>query len=207
MQLINTDGPQKTEKPSFPKFLILADHPALDFINTVVRIDGELVDLLKTDDDVLRWLARAGWPVDKSAAKYHRGMLLEMAITLRLTIQSAIENRKAGKTSHQILNGFLYAAKSHLKLVTDGKKGLRLERQWDPKTPEEILGPLMVSAAELLVDGELSMIKHCEDADCVLWFYDRTRSHRRRWCNMATCGTRNKVAAFRHRERETAEDR
>ncbi|WP_325379882.1 CGNR zinc finger domain-containing protein [Edaphobacter sp.] len=181
---------------------MLADHPALDFMNTVVRINGELIDLLQTDDDVLRWLAHAGWPVDKSAAKYYPDMLLEVGLGLRAAIQGAIKHRKAGEPGHGIMNGFLYEARNHLKLIPDGKEGLRLERQWDLKTPEEILGPLIVSAAELLVDGDFSMIKHCENPACVLWFYDRTRAHRRRWCSMATCGTRNKVATFRQREQE-----
>lgn len=207
MKLKGPVGTKKTVEPTKQEFLTLGDHPALDFLNTVVRINGELVDLLQTDDDVLRWLAHAGWPVDKSAAKYHRDMLLEIAIALRLTIQGAIENRKAGKPYTGIINGFLHEARNHLKLVPDGKEGMRLERQWDLKTPEEILGPLIVSAAELLVDGDLSMIKHCENAECVLWFYDRTRAHRRRWCSMATCGTRHKVAAFRQREQDIPAER
>ena len=200
----------KRKNPAPPpgrEFLMLADHPALDFMNTVVRINGELVDFLQTDDDVLRWLARAGWPVDKSAAKFYPDMLLEVGLGLRAAIQGAIKDRKAGKPCHGIMNGFLYEARNHLKLVPDDQEGLRLERQWDLKTPEEILGPLIVSAAELLVNGDFSMIKHCENAECVLWFYDRTRAHRRRWCSMATCGTRKKVAAFRQREQSISEGR
>jgi predicted RNA-binding Zn ribbon-like protein len=207
MKLKNTIGLKKNGKSAKQEFLTLGDHPALDFMNTVVRIDGKLVDLLQTDDDVLRWLAHAGWPVDKSAAKYYPNMLLEIGLGLRAAIQGAIEDRKAGTPFNGIMNGFLHEAKNHLKLVPDGKEGLRLERQWDLKTPEGILGPLVVSAAELLVDGDLSMIKHCENPECVLWFYDRTRAHRRRWCSMATCGTRNKVAAFRHREQDNPGER
>ncbi|MDX3854896.1 CGNR zinc finger domain-containing protein [Streptomyces sp. AK02-01A] len=37
--------------------------------------------------------------------------------------------------------------------------------------------------------------------DWLLWFYDRTKSHRRRWwwCSMETCGNRTKVRARRSR--------
>ncbi|HEY5255829.1 MAG TPA: ABATE domain-containing protein [Acidobacteriaceae bacterium] len=192
----------KPVPPAEQEFLMLGDHPALDFLNTVVRVNGELVDSLRTDDDVLRWLARAGWPVDKSAAKYYPEMLQQVAIGLRAAIQGAIQDRKAGKPFNGIINGFLSEARSHLKLVPDGKRGLRLERRWNLQTPEEILGPLIESAAELLANGDLSMIKHCENSECVLWFYDRTRAHRRRWCSMASCGTRSKVAAFRQRGQE-----
>jgi predicted RNA-binding Zn ribbon-like protein len=32
-----------------------------------------------------------------------------------------------------------------------------------------------------------------------MWFYDRTKGHRRRWCTSTGCGNRAKVAAFRAR--------
>jgi predicted RNA-binding Zn ribbon-like protein len=53
----------------------------------------------------------------------------------------------------------------------------------------------------LLATGDFSLVRRCENAACVLWFYDRTRSHHRRWCSMARCGNRHKVAAFRKRRR------
>ncbi|MDW5264566.1 MULTISPECIES: ABATE domain-containing protein [Acidobacteriaceae] len=189
----------KSGQPMEQEFLMLADHPALDFLNTEVRINGELVDLLQSDDDVLRWFARAGWPVDKASLNLYPELLLDIARGLRAAIHGAIEKYKAGESDNGIMNMFLFEAKSYLKLVPDNQGGLRLERRWEPKTPEQVLGPLMESAAELLAANDLKMIKRCEDAECILWFYDRTRAHRRRWCNMATCGTRNKVAAFRQR--------
>jgi predicted RNA-binding Zn ribbon-like protein len=189
-------------EPAAQKFLALGDHPALDFLNTEVRINGELIDFLQTDDDVLRWLAHAGWPVDKIAEKYQQEEFLELARGLREAIRGSVENRKAGEPIGDIMNLFLYDAHSHLRLIPDNKGGVRLERQWNSKTLKEVLGPLAESAAQLLVDGDFHMIKHCENAECVLWFYDRTRAHRRRWCSMATCGTRHKVAAFRQREQD-----
>ena len=56
-------------------------------------------------------------------------------------------------------------------------------------------------AAELVVSGDFELIRKCESDECVLWFYDRTKSHRRRWCSMAACGNRHKVAAYRERVR------
>src|SRR5947209_12451912 len=47
------------ESPS----LFLAGHPALDFLNTRMRVNGELLDFLQRDEDVLRWLKQAGLPV------------------------------------------------------------------------------------------------------------------------------------------------
>lgn len=185
--------------PQRREFLMLADHPALDFLNTEVRIDGELVDFLQTDDDVLRWFARAGWRVGKITVKYVQNELLDLAIALRMSIRTSIEELQAGTSNCSVMNIFLHNAHSHLSLIAESDGSLRLERRWNPSTLMEVLGPLTESAAELLVSGDLGKVKRCEGADCVLWFYDHTRAGRRKWCSMATCGTRNKVAAYRHR--------
>ena len=67
--------------------------------------------------------------------------------------------------------------------------------------PEGVLAPLAEAAADLLANADFDLVRHCEGVDCVLWFYDRTKAHRRRWCSMQVCGNRNKVAGFRARRR------
>ena len=178
----------------------VADHLALELLNTVFLLNGELVDSLQTDKDVLRWLADNGWPVKDILANSKPDTLLHSARTLREAIRKLVETRKAGKRADVAhFNAFLAESQSHLKL-SPGKGGtLNLEREWKQRTPEEILAPVAEAAAELLATGDFNLVRHCEDSECVLWFYDRTRSHHRRWCSMATCGNRNKVAAFRKR--------
>ena len=178
----------------------VADHLALELLNTVFLLNGELVDSLQTDKDVLRWLADNGWPVKDNLANSKPDTLLHSARILREAIRKLVETRKAGKRADVAhFNAFLAESQSHLKL-SPGKGGtLNLEREWKQRTPEEILAPVAEAAAELLAIGDFNLVRHCEDSECVLWFYDRTRSHHRRWCSMATCGNRNKVAAFRKR--------
>jgi len=90
-------------------------------------------------------------------------------------------------------------AASHPELVVDGAGKVRLERRRGQRTPLQLLAPVAEAAADLLANGDFDLIRKCEDASCTLWFYDRTKSHRRRWCSMAVCGNRHKVAAFRRR--------
>src|SRR5690348_11999527 len=45
---------------------------------------------------------------------------------------------------------------------------------------------------ELLRDHP-NRIRTCANHDCVLWFYDGSRSGKRQWCSMATCGNRAKA--------------
>jgi predicted RNA-binding Zn ribbon-like protein len=183
----------------------LADHPALDILNTVSRIDGELVDSLQSDRDVLGWLARAGWPVENNLTNLRSSLLLQSTRTLREAIRTAVEKRKAEKMADAtVLNAFLAKAESHLELVPERGGYLRLKRQWKRLTPQQMLAPLAESAADLLATGDFSLIKRCENKECVLWFCDRTRSHHRRWCSMTTCGNRHKVAAFRSRQQHNS---
>ena len=65
--------------------------------------------------------------------------------------------------------------------------------------------PIVESAAEALVGGELLRVRRCADGRCPRVFYDSTRNGRRRWCDMATCGNRAKAARFRARERDVTQ--
>ena len=59
--------------------------------------------------------------------------------------------------------------------------------------------PIVESAADALILGELPRVRRCADGRCHRVFFDNTRNGRRRWCDMATCGNRAKAA--RHREK------
>ncbi len=59
--------------------------------------------------------------------------------------------------------------------------------------------PVVESAADALILGELSRVRRCADPRCHRVFFDNTKNGRRRWCDMATCGNRAKAA--RHREK------
>jgi predicted RNA-binding Zn ribbon-like protein len=181
---------------------MLSDHPALEILNTVSRIDGKLVDSLESDRDVFRWLVRVGWPVEHDLVNLRPSSLLETTRVLRETIRRLVEKRKAGKRIDPgPLNKFLAKAGTHLELIPSRNGNLRLKRCWERQTTEQILAPLAEAAADLLATGDFNLIRRCDNDECVLWFYDRTKSHRRRWCSMATCGNRHKVAAFRERKK------
>jgi predicted RNA-binding Zn ribbon-like protein len=66
---------------------------------------------------------------------------------------------------------------------------------------EWLLAAIARSAAELIVEGARAPIRRCANPACRLFFYDDSRTHRRRWCSMKVCGNRHKVAAFLRRKR------
>ncbi len=182
------------------RFQMLGGHPVLDFLNTIAPINGKSVDSLKTGRDVLDWIDRAGWPMMEDSRPALPPRLVKTARALRSEIRTLVENRKAGKRlDPKSLNAYLERSQSFLHLEPGPDRTLISLRNWEQRTAEQVLGPLTEAAAELLAEGDFRLVRRCENPECVLWFYDRTRSHHRRWCNMATCGNREKVAAFRDR--------
>jgi predicted RNA-binding Zn ribbon-like protein len=61
---------------------------------------------------------------------------------------------------------------------------------------EWLLAAVARSAADIVAEGAEARLRVCANAGCGLFFYDASRTHRRRWCSMAVCGNRSKVAAF-----------
>ncbi|MGH2874948.1 MAG: CGNR zinc finger domain-containing protein, partial [Solirubrobacteraceae bacterium] len=61
------------------------------------------------------------------------------------------------------------------------------------------LARLLVPAAYASLDGTWRRVKACDDDGCLEAFYDRSRNRSGRWCDMAVCGNRTKVRAYRAR--------
>jgi predicted RNA-binding Zn ribbon-like protein len=62
-----------------------------------------------------------------------------------------------------------------------------------------LLAAIARSAAELIAEGPTARLCVCSNPSCGLFFYDNSRTRRRRWCSMSSCGNRHKVAAFSRR--------
>jgi predicted RNA-binding Zn ribbon-like protein len=182
--------------------LFLAGHPALDFLNTRMRVNADLVDLLQSDEDVLIWLKQAGFSAPTIDGRIGSLALLGSARRLRESIRSLVEMRKTRRRGDpSILNSFLAASQSYSQLVWKKSSSLTMDTVRRQDTAESILAPVAEAAADLLTTADFELIKRCEDETCVLWFSDQTKSHHRRWCSMEICGNRHKVAAYRERRR------
>ncbi|MFB9287947.1 CGNR zinc finger domain-containing protein [Pseudoduganella plicata] len=177
---------------------IVGDHLALDLLNTQARNDGATVDYWNSGDDVLDWLARHD--IAPKTGAIDRNALLTRAKALRALAHRLIVQRKEN-TMGDIdgLNEYLHACLSAPHLERDGAGNLVLTRTQRGTTLAALLGPVAEAVAGLLAEGDFALVRQCEHPDCVLWFYDRTKAHKRRWCSMALCGNRYKAAQFRKR--------
>ncbi|WP_263365510.1 CGNR zinc finger domain-containing protein [Edaphobacter bradus] len=178
----------------------VGDDLAINFINTRRIVEGQLTDTLQSDSDVKAWLRRLEVPVAKRSLPFGDGVLLKGARELRDIALAAFQDRKSGKKPSLVaLNRFLADAPSHAVLTIYDARNIRVTRVYGKETVEAFLAPVAEAVADLLADGDFELVRHCEGRDCVMWFYDRTKGHRRRWCTSTGCGNRAKVAAFRAR--------
>ena len=178
----------------------VGDNLAINFINTRRMVEGQLTDTLRSDSDVKAWLKRLAVPFAKGPLSFSNGLLLQGARELRGIALAAVEDRKAEKkASLTALNRFLDGASSHVALTIGEAGNIRLTRVYGKETVEAFLAPVAEAIADLLANGDFDLVRHCEGEACVMWFYDRTKGHRRRWCTSTGCGNRAKVAAFRAR--------
>jgi predicted RNA-binding Zn ribbon-like protein len=71
---------------------------------------------------------------------------------------------------------------------------------WSGAGASALLAAIARDGVELLGGPLASRIRQCEGEGCAMLFVDGSRSGERRWCSMARCGNRAKVAAFRRRQ-------
>jgi predicted RNA-binding Zn ribbon-like protein len=183
--------------------LFVADEVALDFLNTEYGVPPTRQECLVSDQAVIDWLVRAGlMQAADSPAAGKRGVLLAAALALRESARKLVERRKSGAVGDPAdLNRVLALGSVHEELVWKKGQAPRIHQHLNTSGAEGVLVPIAQAIARLLAEGDFELVRTCERSDCTLWFYDRTKSHHRRWCSMATCGNRAKVAAFRARRK------
>lgn len=125
---------------------------------------------------------------------------LELRAVIRHILDAIAQQRPLAAEWIEVVNRALRAGGGTEQLVAAGS-GWRATFVPERHDPLGALAPLARSAAELIVEGPIAPVRRCANPRCVLFFYDDSRSRRRRWCSMAVCGNRMKVAAHARRRR------
>jgi predicted RNA-binding Zn ribbon-like protein len=183
--------------------LFIADHLALDFVNTAFGTTHP-VEILSNDLAVYHWLIEAGIEVESMArpALKSEGELLSDALELRAIAYELIVSYKNGKEADpRELNSFLSRGSSYYQIELNDKQNWVLKTHRHHLSVKDFLTPIAEAIADLIANVDFSLVRQCECPDCTLWFYDSTKSHKRRWCDMAICGNRMKAAAYRARKK------
>ncbi|MDR3615444.1 MAG: CGNR zinc finger domain-containing protein [Candidatus Obscuribacterales bacterium] len=194
----------KVNNKSLPKALseplFIGDHPVLDMLNTVSLSESGVIDFWRGDQELLTWLTRVGVLQPEFKKTTQDGQLVAAARDLREIVRTLVQQRKNGLHGKPTaLNAFMAKAPSANVLLWESPDQLQMGILRRQDTAEEILAPLAEASAEFLALADFALVRICEADECALWFYDRTKSHKRRWCSMALCGNRHKVSEYRKR--------
>jgi predicted RNA-binding Zn ribbon-like protein len=203
-----------------PAPMFIADHPGLDFLNSIGTPADTVVEWIGNGEDLLAWLVEAKL-IDAAEVAFIRtnsfpGELDEVAAQARALrewfrdfVRSHMGRPLTGKALSLLepLNRVLerdegYGAivprpANQRKLSSASGFELRRLRRWS--TPNAVLLPIAEALAHLVCSSNFSLVKACEGKICTLLFLDTTHGKARRWCSMTLCGNRAKQAAHRQR--------
>lgn len=194
----------------------------LDFINTLDARLGVRVDSIASFEAFVEWLVAAN-VIDaeratllrRRAAEQPSGASAALVETqrvrgfLRQLAEQGRDERGAQVRSQAVeeINRILSRSVGTRRVETTNADGYA--RSFVPVGDAfgGLVIPIIESAVDSLVRGELPRIRSCADRRCPRFFADDTKSHTRRWCEMRGCGNRAKAARSRATGRKTENGR
>ncbi|HEY0759447.1 MAG TPA: CGNR zinc finger domain-containing protein [Acidisarcina sp.] len=215
--------------PTLPEtpapFQLIADHVVLDFVNTQdVRVGpGDELDGLPRYRDLLRFSEESGLIsreetdlLVRKASDYKGDLALLEGLALRGSLAQvfkkiiearvlAARGEEEAAEPHEVFVNLVAgkAKEAYSARVLDWTGELsarRLEWTVDRVQAQLPVSRLALAAVDLLTSRDVDQVRTCADPTCGWLFMDRSKNHRRRWCDMTVCGNRMKARRFKARE-------
>ncbi|MFC8825074.1 CGNR zinc finger domain-containing protein [Streptomyces sp. NPDC057137] len=182
----------------FPEFR-LGKVLATSFTGTLSERRGNAVERIPTPNRLVDWLTVSGLAVESCTPAQ-----LERAWELRESIHAAA-TAAAGRdplpaSAVQVINDRSAQGRAAAVLTPEGDRRWRLG---PASSVEDALGVVAADAISIIAgerDGKLAL---CSSPTCRAAFFDTSQSRTRRWCDMNTCGNRQKKARFNAHKQES----
>lgn len=166
---------------------------ATSFTGTLSERHGEPLERIATPGRLVDWLTLNGLAVDSCTnTELDRARELREAIHAAATTAAVQDPLPVGAV--QVINDCSARGRAAATLTPDG------ERQWRLSPDSSVDDALSVIAADAITmiagerDGRMAL---CASPTCRAVFLDTSQSRTRRWCDMNTCGNRQKKARFK----------
>jgi predicted RNA-binding Zn ribbon-like protein len=169
-----------------------------EFVNTLDVEDGR--DLLADRFGLQKWLQEQGLATSGSRPS---ALDVATAAELREALRALLRVNSGGAPAPEaaaLVNRLSARAPVRVELGADGGATLRGA---GGTGVDAGLAAVLAAAGTAMLDGGWARLKACVDPDCGWAFYDRSRNRSGQWCDMAVCGSRHKVRAYRSRQRHT----
>lgn len=181
----------------FPDFR-LGTELATSFTATLTERQGKAVERIPTPQRLVDWLAVEDLAVDSCTPAQ-----LEHARELREAIHTAATAAALGETlpasAVRVINECSGRGRAVAVLTPEGKRRWQLG---SASGVEDALGVIAADAIDIIAGEREGRLALCASPTCRAAFFDTSRSRTRRWCDMNTCGNRQKKARF-HANRRT----
>ncbi len=188
-----------------------------DFLNTDDTENGFPAEKLPTLDSALAWFVDRGVIHNEGADRVRAQAAAQGSVettelarvhrvrsALRDVAHAISEQRAPDTGSLETINRALHA-RQIIELVP-APDGCSVDHRHVGDPVDDALARLTEPLVLELTEGHPERIKTCASDTCDWIFYDASRTSRRRWCDMATCGNRAKAARHRAKERAVQAD-
>jgi predicted RNA-binding Zn ribbon-like protein len=182
----------------------------LAFLNTLEVERGRVREHLTGIEVALRWLRRrrlmhldamqagiATFRADPEAGDRALARIRRVRAAMRELADATVERRPPDPRHLDRINRALRTPYTYV--LVPSADGVSMDHKHEGDPIEGALARLVESIARELSLGHPERMRVCANEECRWVFHDTSRSGRRKWCDMATCGNRAKVA--RHREK------
>jgi predicted RNA-binding Zn ribbon-like protein len=190
-------------------FLLLGGRLAIDFAN-IPSYPGAPAEHLSWEDLILflqesqivsaergsNLLALSG--SDPEAAQTLLSRSIRLRDALRKAFGAIVKKEAIAREWVEPINEILRITEGHDEIV-QGDDTWKMQFKAREESLDWLLAAIARSAAEIIVEGAQARVRICANPACGLFFSDKSRTRRRRWCSMAICGNRHKVASFARR--------
>ncbi len=185
----------------------------LDFVNTGRPVRGWRVAEFAGPPDAIAWFGSrhlihgdarrrilARYETDPVAGAADLDVIRRVRDAMRGLIEAAVLHRPADRGDLRTVNRALRT--QYVYELVPGPDGITMGHRHLGDPIAGALERLAETLARELSQGMPERLRICESPDCSEAFIDRSRTGKRRWCDMATCGNRAKAARHRQRVRE-----
>ena len=182
--------------------LLVGGRLSVDFVNATApnsELSWEnLIDFLESTSIVSAERGTQLLSLPQSDSQAAEALLLKarrLGSALRKAFAAMLRKQRIAREWIDPVNEILSVTEGHDELV--GQDSVwKIEFVAREGGLDWLLAAVARSGAEIIAEGTRARLRLCANPQCGLFFYDDSRTRRRRWCSMAVCGNRSKVAAF-----------